>query len=204
MTYRKTGQTSALPMSLEDAKRKLQIETVDLDAEAAEEIDNNVSEAIAAAAEFIEDQTKFTLRPSTFVLTLDRWPCFPLAIEKAPLREVVAIRYLDEDKVQQTLPPADWYSVQTATGGLIYRDPAATLPALANRAAAVEIELDAGFDVPGQTGATVVLEQPQRIRQALSLLTGHYYNNRDAVTDGRTYEVEMGANTLLDTVRLFK
>lgn len=204
MTYRKIAQSQALPLSLADAKRKLQIETTDLDDEAADEIDKNVSEAVAAAAEFIEDQTKFTMRPTTYVLTLDAWPCFPLMIQRAPVREVVAIRYLDEAKVSQILNPDGWYEVPTDTGAAIYLEPDFSLPPAARRAASIEVEFSAGFDIPGQTGGTLALEQPQRIRQALSLMTGHYYNNRDAVADGRTYEVELGATNLLDTVRLFK
>lgn len=204
MTYRKTAQSGSLPMSVETAKRKLQIETADLDDEAAGEIDTNVAEAIAAAAEYIEDQIKFALRPSTFILTLPGWPCFPLLLDRAPVREVVAIRYLDEDKVQQTLNSSIWYDVPTDTGAAIYLEPDSSLPPAAQRANAIEVEFDAGFDIPGETGATFGLAQPQRVTQAMALMTGHFFNNRDGVTDARTFALEMGVNDLLDTVRLFK
>jgi len=204
LTYQKIAQSTSLPLSLAKAKTKLQIETEGLDEDAVEAIDVTVTDAILAAAELIEDQTKFGLRPTTWTLTLCEWPCFPFDLDRAPVRDVVAIRYLDEDKVSQTLSEADWDWFPSATGAMLWIDNDVSLPATAKRPDAVVIEFEAGFDIPGETGGTIALAQPERIKQALSLLTGHFYNNRDAVGEARSYALEMGATMLLDTVRLFK
>lgn len=204
MTYQKISQSAALPLSLERAKIKLQIDTEDLDQAAIDAIDLTVTDAIAAAAELIEDQTKFGLRPTTWTVTLCGWPCFPFCLDRAPARDVVAIRYRDEAGDLQTMAEADWTWLPTPTGATVFFLGQNGLPALATRPDAVVFEFDAGFDTPGETGATLALTQPARVTMALSLLTGHYYNNRDEVGDARTYALEMGAQMLLDTVRLFK
>jgi len=202
--YQKTAQSSSLPLSLDRAKIKLQIDTEDLDPAAVDAIDITVTDAINAAAELIEDQTKFGLRPTTWTVTLCGWPCFPFCLDRAPAREVTSISYRDEDGALQTLAGSEWTWLPSPTGATVFFIGQNGFPSLATRPDAVIFEFEAGFDIPGETGGTLALTQPARVTMALSLLTGHYYNNRDEVGETRTYSLAEGATMLLDTVRLFK
>lgn len=206
MTYTRIALSGAAPVSVAKAMRRLQIDVDGLDEEAVAAITEDVGDAIGTATEWLEDQTKLTLRPTTFSLTLDRWPCFPLMLEKAPVVDVESITYFDRDGVSRTFDPGVWTWMRTTTGARLYLVGAGTFPDIACRPDAITIQFDAGFETPGATGGDddPALILPKAIETALILVAGHFYTHRDAVVDGRTYEVALGAAALVDTSRLWQ
>ncbi len=126
---------------------------------------------------------------------VSRWqlvlPCFPaavdpIAIPRPPLRSVESIAYTDTDGNAQTLSghSDDIYSTPgkvTIDGGW---------PATKNGTPVVIIFV-AGYDLV-----------PEEAQQAMLLLVGHWYMNREEVTLGQTpTKVPMAAQHLLQSLK---
>ena len=187
------------PVSQTEAKLHLRVEHED---------ENTLIDAlIAAARQHVEAVTGRALLTQTWDLVL---PGFPLSgvieLPKAPLQSVTSITYVDPDGVLRTLDPSQ-YLVQTPAGphaapGRITRPPNVAWPATeASRLDAVMVRFVAGY---GSSGADV----PEAIRQALLLLIGHWYENREAVSGAvggaAMADVPFGAEALLTPYRLIE
>lgn len=204
--YQLVARVDSPVLDLDFVKSQLQIETEDLDTGAAATIDDAVEEALAQAVSYVESQTHLYLGPVTLALEFCAWPCFPLTIDQAgPVADVVAIRYLDEDGAEQTFSGASWGWQKRGKAVLVYTIDGPSFPALQSRPNAVTIEVSAGYELAGSSGAgdDPRLAMPPLTRKAVLLLTGHFYEHRDAVQEERSYEVEIGAANLLASNRLF-
>lgn len=145
--------------------------------------DSAVVEAlITAAREYVEIQTGRQLLTASYSLTLDHFPHWrvPVSLPMPPLQDVTAITYLDAAGATQTWA-AGQYVVDAPAGprcleGRFYPALDCDYPDTAARRDAVTVAFDAGYG----TAADV----PQAIKQALLLLVGHYYENREASVVG--------------------
>lgn len=194
-----------LPISLDQAKAILQIETEGLDAAGAAQIDAAVSAALRAAVEYAEQQTGFTLRRRYITVKMNAWPAFPYRIKAAPIRDVRSITYYDENNATQTLDADDWDYSTTEDGADLFLLDNVARPSLYYRPDAVMIEVDAGFDPAGTldgTGESFTL--PATIEQAILLLTGMWFNARDDADRNSRNRIPSGAGDLFDSGRLFR
>ena len=193
-------------LDLDFVKSQLQIETVDLDTSAAAAIDDAVEEALAQAVSYVESQTHLYLSPVSIDVEFCAWPCFPLTIDQAgPVADVISLRYLDEAGAEQVFSPASWGWQKRGKAAQVYTIDGPSFPALQSRPNAVSIEILAGYELAGATGSgdDPRLAMPPFTRKAVLLLTGHFYEHRDAVQEQRSFEVELGAANLLASNRLF-
>lgn len=134
----------------------------------------------------------------TWRQTMDH--CFPpiVRIVTAPVRDVVSVKYYDEDGILQTLDPAH-YRV-TGTGSWLTEIAPAyneSWPAVRWQAATVEVTFTAGY---GDNLADV----PATIIQAVRELVAHFYENRAAVERTQFAEVPLGVKALLAPFRVFR
>lgn len=137
---------------------------------------------LAAARVYVEGWLGRCLIVTGLRLTLDRFPsCYDrggaIYLPRPPLLAVASVKYYSTAGVLTTLSSSA-YRVDAATepGRLAPLD-GTDWPSTQTRPAAVQIDYTAGY---GTTAADV----PATIQQALLLLAGHYWLNREAVTVG--------------------
>lgn len=197
------------PVSLEEARRHLRVDT---DAE-----DADILDLIQAARERIEAETDRALITQTRDLVLDGWPygggyynrairrrgegpgwlpsiggC-PIEVPWPPLQAVASITYVGTDGSTHTLA-ADQYQASTGTPGRIVPAFGVTWPATQNQPDSVTIRCVVGY------GAASAV--PAAARQAVKLLVGHWYRNREAVVTGTiTAELPQAVASLLATLK---
>jgi len=223
VNYTRIAVSQGLPIPLEKVKSRLQIEDGGMDQDGIDAQDDAVEAAFIAAIEFVEKQTHLTLRPTTFRVDMADWCiaqacgcageryrwscCSPAILERVPFREVDSIDYLGQGEITlDDLPGSDYRVQRLPTGGLIHLNDGVSLPSLGRAYDAVQITFRAGFDIPDETGAgddpeTVL---PAALANALILLTGYWFANRDAVGTERVYALELGAESLMTAFRLYK
>lgn len=148
---------------------------------------------LSAAIGAVQKATAKLLSAAAVTQTVDGFPLCgkPIRLWKGPVAASPApvIKYDDPDGVEQTL--ASFRLVEGAVAQLL---PAygTAWPATAIGAGSVRVAYTAGYD----GGAGV----PPELDQAVLLLTGHYYENREAVNSGATaaaVELPLGVQDLL-------
>lgn len=99
----------------------------------------------------------------------------------------LGITYYDEDEVVQTLSTSDyWVDSSSGIPRLVVKN---SWPGTFTMPNAVTITYTAGY------GAAVNV--PAQIKQAILLIIGHLYENRESVSVQQMYEMPMGAKMLL-------
>jgi hypothetical protein len=128
-------------------------------------------------------------------------------LTKVPVQEVASIDYLGSGEITwDALPVNDWEFQRIGSGALLHLMPGVSLPSLEERYNAVQVDFTAGFEIGYLTGAgdDPELALPAGLGQALTLLAGHFFTNRDAVGTERTHEVQIGADALMLAFRLYR
>jgi uncharacterized phiE125 gp8 family phage protein len=194
MQISRTASTE-LAISVADCKKHLQIEAIET------YYDSDIEAYIRTAQEYVEEWTNLTLFQTTITAKWNRFPEAPvesLRLPAWPVSDVTSISYRNTEGTSinlskttdvqlslqsvpsfvQPLPNSEWPETQI------------------DRVDAVTIVFVAGY---GTTSATV----PHRIRQAIKLLVGHWFKNREAVVTGTiSKEIELAVHSLLNQIRV--
>lgn len=158
---------AAEPVSLAEAKLHLRIDVNDED--------TLVESYITAAREWCELAARRAFVTQTLALRLAEWPCGDcIQLPRPPLASVTSITYTDSAGANQTMTSADYLVYATAEPGLVQLGygkswPSATL----QLGPSIVITYVAGY---GNAAAV-----PKRYKQAILLMTGHFYENREQV-----------------------
>jgi hypothetical protein len=155
----------------------------------------------SVAQAYIQDQTGLCFYPATWEYT---WPCWDnvnvsvpatlqvnalnwhavdpvIQLDRRPLTTINSIKYYDHTDTQQTLD-SDQYEVSyDPFARIVFTNP----PQLANRVDGVTINYTCGCDIPLQA------------TQAILLLTGHYYEHRETVSETPLHDVPQAVEMLL-------
>ena len=217
MNYVRVSVSPELPIPLATVKSRLQIEdTGDATFDAAQ--DDAVTQALRAAVDYVEAQTHLTLRPTVFRLDMRDWcavspstgnwsSCRPVSLARVPVQSVESVDFLGSGEITwDALPVNDYEFQRLPAGGVLHLTDGVSLPSLESRWNAVQINFTAGFEIDGATGSgdDPELALPAGLSQALTLLAGHFFTNRDAVGTERTHEVQIGADALMTAFRLYR
>ncbi len=157
------------PVTVAEAKAHLRIDG------AAEDI--LVGSLILTSRLHIEAALGLALVTQGWTLRLDRWPLAPsVEIPMRPLQAISAARVFPASGAAAVISPDD-YLVDTASAPprLVRKGSAWPLPGKA--AAGIEIDFTAGY-------GPAVSDTPAPIRQAILLLTAHWYEHRDPIEIG--------------------
>jgi len=139
---------------------------------------------IQAARTLLELEMRRQFLTATYTLSLDEFPSENVSsgfspgrfirLPRPPLQSVSSITYFDSDNVSRTLATTV-YGVDTKSEpGRIYLKSGQSWPSTYDVPNAVTITYLAGW--------TSALLLPSAIRQAVFLLIGHFYENREATT----------------------
>jgi len=187
MSFVLTTAPAVEPVTLLEAKAHLGINSTFVND------DNLINQLIVASREYAEGYTNRPLITQTWTFYGDG---FNKLMELKPnLQSVTNVKYVDNDGVLQTLATAE-YSVNTHTlVGNITPAYGKAWPATRSQSKAVEIEFVAGYGL--------AVNVPASIKQAMLLLIGHWYENRESVIIGTiSSETPMAAKMLLNPYRV--
>lgn len=160
-----------LPVSLDEAKQHLRVY--------ANDDDSAITSLIWAATQSAERFMSRALLTQTWELTTDCLPCGNEPIElpmAAPLQSVTTFKYYDTDGTQQTWGSSNYIVSTAKEPGCVRLAYDITWPSIRYRPDSIAIRYVAGW-----TTAALV---PYPIKQALLLLIGHWFNNREEVNVG--------------------
>lgn len=152
------------------------------------EEDSLLNNLITVARQTVEDRTGRSLCTQTWQLRLDDWPSGDrIILPRPPLQSVTSVTYVEDDGTSSTFASASYDvlysgSVPIVTpcvpSGELVLASGYSWPSTALRTAApITVEYVAGYGV-----ASAV---PLPIKQALLLLVGHWFENREATAETR-------------------
>lgn len=175
---------------------------IDWDAE-----DEVVRRAVRAATEFVATQTGRALMLTGYEMTRRDWWSDCLPLEVAPFREVTELAFLDPDGDEISVDPAQYHTELTEEGAVLVMESGWSAPGLASRGDAVRVRFTAGYDDPAASGSgdDPELRIPERARQAVLLLAGHWYEHREEVNVGNIVSTfAMAGEALMHQLRIFR
>lgn len=160
---------AAEPVTLAEAKLFLRVEHDDED--------DLIEALIAGSRIHVEAQTHRALITQTWRLVRDTWPDNGrLGVLPVPLASLVAARTYDAAGTAHTFDTAVFTLDKASAPALLSFAPGA-LPVPGRTVAGIEVDVTVGY---GTTAASV----PEPLRQAIRLLTAHWYENRGLVAAG--------------------
>jgi uncharacterized phiE125 gp8 family phage protein len=184
-SYRLVTAPSTEPLTYSEVKAYLRLNG---DSEEA-----FVTSLIVVARQYVESQIWRPLISQVQSMNFDKSELTTQVynINKAPVISINSVTYYDLNNALQTLNASDWESD-------IYSNPARfrikTLPQIYDRMNALQVNFTCGYS----NAASV----PLPIKQAMLMLIGHYYENRQIVMTGtQVNEVPFAAETLLNPFR---
>jgi len=188
------------PISLAEARAHCRI---DIDDD-----DGLLAGYILAARQHVEDYIRRPLITQTFDLTIDygwpqnessafrwcsgSWYDTRIILPRTPVQSITYIKYVDTSGVLQTLSSSQYVGPTLLDVGDYAITPAygVTLPQARYQLAAITVRFVAGYGSnPGDV--------PEPIRQAILLMIGHWYENREAASEKSISAVEFGVEALL-------
>jgi uncharacterized phiE125 gp8 family phage protein len=177
------------PVSLAEAKAHLRVDTADDDA--------LIQALIVAAREHVEHITRRALITQSWDLILDAFPAGEIVMPRPPLQSVTSITYRLQDGTAVTLDPANYVVDAKSEPGRVVLVPGKSWPSEElYPASSVVIRYTAGYGDPGAV--------PVAIKQAILLLVGHWYENREAAAVGHTViQLPMTVDALLWPYRVW-
>lgn len=138
--------------------------------------DDDLKDWAETATQMVERDARLLLRPTSCRLVLDRFPCGrnPIYLPRLPVTSVTAVTYIASDGTETTWV-AERYTV-ALTSPPLRVSPAfgESYPACRGQSEAVKVDFVGGYP-DGQA--------PGLARQAVLLLVGHWYINRELVGD---------------------
>lgn len=148
---------------------------------------------ISRARELAEVYTRRSIVRQSYRLLLDEFPAGGAALEipRAPLVDVSAVEYVDGDGNTTTWDSTNWQTDIYSEPGRVMPTAGRSWPTVATYTVnAARILFLAGW-TPEET--------PGRIKQAISMLAGHWYENREATAERVPREIAFSWRVLLGT-----
>ncbi len=188
--YKVTTAPIAEPITLSDVKNHLKVDTT--------EDDTLIGVIIQAVREYVESYTGRALMEQTVQEYFDTFPSFTasnprggIEIRFAPLKSLTFIKYKDSDDVTQTLTVDTDYTLDNIS------EPPRIFPAYGQSWPTVR-DIPNAVWIEYQAGYTAASDVPAVIKQAMLLIIGKMYEQReDSVKNLPTQ-----SKWLLDTIKI--
>jgi uncharacterized phiE125 gp8 family phage protein len=176
------------PVTLSEAKLHCRVDHSDEDA--------LITSLISVAREFAERSTGRTLAQRTFTMSMTAFPDagLDIIVQRSPLISVQSVNYYDSTGTNTLMVANTDYRVRTTTmpGRISLPVTGTTWPVTSVADDAVRIAYTAGGSVPAMA------------KQAMLMLIGHWYENRESVVvgDGSSTAVHVASRALLESMRV--
>lgn len=163
--------------------------------------DTEVDGAIAAAHAYLDvDQDGFgglgfPLISQSWSMKCADFGGNSLSLPFTRVTAIDAIDYIDADGAAGTIPPGNYMLTKKGRTPCVALLPGKSWPSVAARPDAVDIQFTAGF-----ANAAAV---PSDIKAAARFLVGHFFENRRAVIEGVSCEIQIGVDRLTARYRRF-
>lgn len=179
-----TAPTSE-PVTLAEAKKHCEIGAE------VNHHDEHLERLIQAARVYVENFTGRQIITATWDLYADSWPTDSLAIylPKGPIQSVSSITYVDENGATQTWSSANYTLSSSREPAVVRLAYQATWPAYRFQPDSIRVRFVAGY------GAAVAV--PMGIKQAVLLLVGGWFLNREIETTNNLRWMQSAENLLL-------
>lgn len=172
------------PITLNEAKDWCRVDTND---------ENTLIESIIVAArQWCEVYTHRQFITATWVQVMDGFAGREIQLRICPLVSVTSITYLDSSGTQQTFSSSKYRVDTYSEPGRITLEFGEAWPVSRGVSNDGTITFKAGY---GTEPSAV----PQKIKTAIKLLVGHWYENREAYSMREMKEVGMAVRSLLDS-----
>jgi uncharacterized phiE125 gp8 family phage protein len=188
VTTKRTTPPVLTPISLIEAKAHVRVDSDD--------DDTLLTGLIAAAVAHLDGQgvlgrAMITQSWSQWVSQAPGW----VRLTVGPFQSLTSVEYYDADNALQTATLTDFEIRLDGDFVLIKPKEDHVWPLAYIRQDAIKITYVAGF---GDAAADV----PENIRLAIRLLVGHFYENREAVSEANLKEVPLAVEALIATERV--
>ena len=184
----------SLFVSNDRAKERLRVVDSDSDAE--------FTSLIKAATAAVEKETGRILQPSKWKYFTD---CWEIEIPAYPVRTILSVNYLDEDHIEQTIAPENYYWHSTSSGAVIHFITDYNFPTLSDRDRSINVVFEAGYDDVGSgSGDDPNLIIPPTVELCILFLVGHWYESREAGNENQNYEVPKTFEFLASQLRIYR
>lgn len=151
-----------------------------------------LSAFITAARQRAESFAELVFVQRNFGFYIDGFTSKEIRIPIAPLKSVVSVKYYDTNNVEQTLDPASYYVDSVSRIGRIVA--VDCWPDTFPRPNAVTITVTAGYGTADDV--------PQVLKQAMLLMVGDMYENREETTTDRLALMPITSELLLRPFKL--
>lgn len=194
--------SATLAVSLASMKAHLNVNYDDDDA--------LITAYIKAAQRLVEHDSNRILLSGLYEWRLDGWPedfCKGIELPVSPVRNVLTVSYIDDAGDEQEIDADLWDWENTASGAVLFFDAGFAPPSPGRLRGGIRIGIEAGYDPengPTGTGDDPDLEQPAAAIQAIKLIVGHYYEMRAAVSEKAATEIPLGAQRLIESIRVYR
>lgn len=180
------------PVSLTEAKAHLRITDSNSD--------TLITSLIAAARQHCEAITNRALASVTYELIMDSFP-EKIVLPMSPVESVTSIKYKDSDGIETTLASTE-YILYNSEPAVVIPDYGISFPSFTPYpTGAIKIRFVAGYKTTS-TDASLLI--PEAIKQAILLIIGHFYENRQEYIVGQTIaKIPLAAEALLYPYRIW-
>lgn len=184
MIYSIATAPTTEPVSIADAKMHIRAITGDTTEDAA-----IITPLITAAREYCENITGRALAAQTIEAFPNRFESV-IELPRPPLVSITSIKYTDDAGTETTMSATN-YLADKVGGRVAIKEIPSFTPALVNP---IKITYSAGYTTA-----------PKLLRQAMLLLIGHWYSNREAVVVGAfaSVEVKMAVDAMLKQYKVW-
>lgn len=165
--YSVATAAAKVPITLKEAKEQCRVDFDDDDI--------TITSFIHAATERCQLAARRTFITTTYDGYFDAWPYDEVEFPLPPLQSVTGVYYTDEDGTETEYSSSNYIVDTDSTPGRLHIKNTATAPSVTfQEINAVRIRFVAGY---GDNAGDV----PQIYQQAVKMLIGHYYENREAL-----------------------
>lgn len=177
------------PVTVAEIKHDRRITTTD--------DDDYLDSLITAARLYVESYTGRALVSATHIGYMDHFPSTGIiTLDYPPLSSVTSLQYVDGDGATQTFSSGNYTVDASGVKGRITLNYGQSWPEYRAQHNAITITFVAGY---GQA-----LQVPQDIKQALRMLIGHWYENREATTGLPSSVLPIGLQSILDQLKVWQ
>jgi len=143
-----------------------------------------------AATQWVENETRQQLVTRQYRLTLDAFPqCREIKLPRAPLQSVESVKYLYGGSDQSLDASAFTADPSGSKPGRITLNAGYAWPHADDAANAIRVTFNTGYGIAADV--------PQILKQCVLLMTGHFFENREAAIDRRIDTIPLAVESII-------